>query len=492
MKTTELMLLNPDVGRKPPVNTVIVIPNKKMVVTEQGNSINTEDNSIVVKDDTNNTESLNFKDGIIEENDKLFVGYQVKKGDTFYSLTRFYNVSKDEMIALNPELSEGLKTGQIIKIKDIEAGESLDKNIYEDVIEDSNSLKVALLLPFLANDYDSIESKDIFLKSKLANIVTDLYLGAEIAIDSLEKQGLNVELNVFDTERKNTKINSILSENILNDYDVIIGPLYSEEAEKVAANVKTPVIFPVYSKNQSNFKSSRLIKTAADKSIFRKGLIDYISESFTSGNLILVGDGSSASNMSSNVIKTSLEKHDSINYISVLKTRDGYIAKDRFLEVLKPNTNNWVVLTSDDEVLVADAINSLISLPDSTDVRVFAINKGKAFDKIDNKKLAKVHLTYASDEYVDESSKTTQLFNKQYYIKNNVLPSFYATKGFDITYDVLMRLASGNRLEATFKDGASYRVETKFDYDTKLFGSVDNNGLFIVQYKEDLSLVRLK
>ncbi len=488
MKTTELMLLNPDVDRKPSVNTVIVIPNKKITVTES----DIVKDSIVVDKVIDDKELTKIKDGIIEENDKLFVGYQIKKGDTFYSLTRFYNVSKEEMIALNPELSEGLKTGQIIKIKEIEAGESFDKNIYEDVIKDNSSLKVALLLPFLAVEYDTLEYKDIFLKSRLANIVTDLYLGAEIAIDSLKKQGVKVELNVFDTERNNTKINSILSENVLNNYDVVIGPLYSEEAEKVAKNVKTPVVFPVYSKNQSNFSSSRLIKTAADKSIFRKGLIDYIDESFTEGSLILVGDGSSASNTSTNVIKKSLETNDSIDNISVLQTREGYIAKDRFLEVLKPNTNNWVVLTSDDDVLVADAINSLISLPDSTNARVFAINKGKAFDKIDNIKLAKVNLTYASDEYVDEASETTQLFNKQYYSKNNVLPSFYATKGFDITYDVLIRLASGNKLESTFKDGASFRVETKFDYNSKLFGAVDNNGLFIVQYKKDLSLIRLK
>ena len=48
-----------------------------------------------------------------------------------------------------------------------------------------------------------------------------------------------------------------------------------------------------------------------------------------------------------------------------------------------------------------------------------------------------------SDEFVDEASPSTQLFNTQYLKKNNALPSFYATKAFDITYDILMRLASG-------------------------------------------------
>ena len=153
---------------------------------------------------------------------------------------------------------------------------------------------------------------------------------------------------------------------------------------------------------------------------------------------------------------------------------------------------NWVVMATNDNVIVADAINSLISLPDSTTAKVFAFDKGTAFDRIDNFKLAKIGFTYVSDRYVDESSMSTKTFNSQYYAKNHTMPSFYATKGFDITYDVLMRLASGNSLKSTFNNGASYRVESKFDFTKKLFQTSENKGLFILQYNEDLTLTRLQ
>ncbi|WP_298881760.1 LysM peptidoglycan-binding domain-containing protein [uncultured Polaribacter sp.] len=492
MKTKDLLRLNPDVGRKPEANTIIVIPNKKIATD------NTKKDDVVIDetkkvDPTIVDEVITDKESILEELKNNFVVYEVKKGDTFYSLTRFYNVTQEEMIVLNPELSEGLKVGQIIRIKEIEEGEEkTEVHIYEDVIDAEVSLKVALLLPFKTNENDTIKSKDLFINSRLANIVTDFYLGTEIAIDSLRKQGIQIDLNVFDTEKKGTKIKSILEENNLNDNDVIIGPLYSEEAEVIASSVNTPVVFPHYSKKQSKFSSSKLIKTSPEKSVFREELTTFIKESYTEGNLILVGDGKTTSNISNNVMKASLESHDSINVVNVLKPKDGYIAKDRFLEILKPNENNWVVLTSNDDVLVADAINSLISLPDSTNVTVFTYNKGRAFNKIANLKLAKVNLTYVSDEYVDESSASTELFNKQYFRKNNALPSYYATKGFDITYDILIRLASGKDLKSTFKEGASYRIESKFDYNNKLFGTSENKGLFIVKYNQDLSLTRLK
>jgi hypothetical protein len=207
---------------------------------------------------------------------------------------------------------------------------------------------------------------------------------------------------------------------------------------------------------------------------------------------MIVGDGNPTSNAISFSMKQSLESHDSISKVHVLKPVKGYIKKERFLEILKPNVKNWVVFSPNDNVIVKKAINSFISLPESTSVKAFAYDKGKGFDEEDNLKLAKIGFTYVSDEYVDEKSYSTQLFNKQYYTKNNALPSFYATKGIDITYDILMRLASGNNLKETFKEGASFRVESKFDYHYNPSKASENKGLFILQYNKDLSLTRLK
>ena len=76
--------------------------------------------------------------------------------------------------------------------------------------------------------------------------------------------------------------------------------------------------------------------------------------------------------------------------------------------------------------------------------------------------------------------------------KNGTLPSSYATKGFDVTYDILMRLASGNDLDTTFKEGLSYRLESKFDYTDNTLKISENKGLFILKYNVDLTLTRIE
>ena len=490
MKTKDLLRLNPDVPRKPSPNTIIIIPSPKKSTTS---TITKADTNIDEgKDEVESIEIIDDNTKELEELKKHFVVHKVKPKETIYGLKRFYNVSEKDLLSLNPILSEGLKTGQFIKIKPIIKGKKSENLRYEDFIVENASLKVALLLPFKTKEYDSIAAKDIFSKSVLVNIVTDFYLGAEIAIDSLRKQGINIELNVFDTERNSSKIKNIIAEHNLNVNDVIIGPLYSEEAKVVAKKVNIPVVFPFYSKDQDKFSSSKLIKISPEKKVFREELVTYIKNNFNNGNLIVVGDGKLTSNLNSSKIKKTLESQDSIANVHILKPKKGYIKKELFLNILKPNMKNWVIIATNDNVIVADAINSLISLPNATSVKVFTFDKGKAFDKIDNLKLGKIGFTYVSDQYVDESYSSTKIFNKQYYTKNNALPSFYATKGFDIVYDILMRIASGKKLKSTFTKGASYRVESKFDYSKNLFTTSENNGLFIVQYNEDLTLTRLK
>ena len=490
MKTKDLLRLNPDVASEPKANSFLVVPEKKLNNFKNNVKVKSE----VITDSISDITKLDDKEKLLEDLKEKFVIYEVKKGDTFYRLGKIFEVTRGELLLLNPELVEGLKVGMILKIKELPAKIITDEIFYSDNIDYNKDLKVALLLPFRTDKYksDTLTLKEIFAKNAtLVNIATDFYLGAEIAIDSLRKKGIDIQLNVYDTgDRRANEVTRIISENDLNSNDVVIGPLYSEEFITVASNVNVPVIFPVYSKSQSKFSSSNIVKTSPEKKVFREELERYITDNFIEGNIIIVSDAKYQSKQTAELIQSNLSFSTS-GVINVLSPEEGYIEKTRFLDLLKPNENNWVVIATDDNIIAADAINSLISLPEETTVKVFTFDKGNVYNKIDNRKLAKIGFTYVSDEFVDENSLSSTIFTKQFQDKNKALPSFYATKGFDITYDILIRLASGNDLKSTLNEGMSRRVETKFDYRNSEYIS-ENKGLFIVQYNNDLTLTKLK
>lgn len=498
LKTKDLLRLNPDIHSKPKANTIIIIPNNKNKNTQV--SENTKPKEIKTDEvetpiDVKNEEVVDAIDLELEEIKKNFVVHKVKPKETIYGLTRFYNITKEELFVLNPSLEKvGLKIDQIIKIKPIKTEEDAEENVvFEDNIKSGSSLKIALLLPFRANEYVETNAKDIFSKNRLANIVTDFYMGAEIAIDSIKKQGVNLEVKVFDTGKKNSEIRNLTSNYYIENADVVIGPFYYEEAKILANKVKTPVVFPMYSKNQNSLTSSKIIKTAPNKNSYLNTLTSYLSDNYNGETIIVVGDGKPESNTNISKIVSNLKKNDSVGKISVLKPIKGYIKKTRFTDLMKPKTHVWVIVASDDNAAVADALNSMITLPEEVTAQVFALEKNNAFDRVDNFKLAKINFSYVTNEYLDNSSFANKSFNRKYKSINNTLPSNYATKGFDITYDVLARLASSEGdIKETLSKGSSYRLISKFDYNKRLFGAAKNEGLFIVKYNSDLSLTRLR
>jgi LysM repeat protein len=510
IKTKDLLILNPDIGRKPVPETLIIIPNNEYQQIEETAIPVENNNSIIVSEEIPDKEEEIIND---------FILHKVQKGDTFYNLTRAYNVSKDQLNQLNPSIdSLGLQLDMLLKIKPIEDEDLLV--LYRDTIQENAVVKLAMMLPFRAIEYDTIDAKDIFKTNRLVNITTDIYLGASVAIDSLKKLGIDIELSVFDTGRKDTKLDSILAVTDFDNVDAIIGPLYSEEVPKVANRSGIPVVFPVYSKNQTRFSSSKIIKTFADREVHQKALIDHVLANYANENILIIGDSSATSIRNSDLIKSKLLQHDSINEALIIYPNQGYIRKDYVINALKPDVGNWVILATDKRVISSDVINSLISLPveepeeeedeedekndkesdepemqilpEDTVIKVFGIFKSSQFDKIDNNKLAKLGFTYTSDTFTDKNSPEIQLFHSQYLKNNYAYPSYYATKGFDILFDIGIRLASGKKLKETFKDGISFRLESKFEYSKSLFNTSSNKGIYIIEYNPDLTLTRIK
>ena len=511
IKTKDLLILNPDIGRKPVPETLIIIPNNEYQQIEKTAIPVENNNSIIVSEEIPDKEEEIIND---------FILHKVQKGDTFYNLTRAYNVSKDQLNQLNPSIdSLGLQLDMLLKIKPIEDEDLLV--LYRDTIQENAVVKLAMMLPFRAIEYDTIDAKDIFKTNRLVNITTDIYLGASVAIDSLKKLGIDIELSVFDTGRKDTKLDSILAVTDFDNIDAIIGPLYSEEVPKVANRSGIPIVFPVYSKNQTRFSSSKIIKTFADREVHQKALIDHVLANYVNENILIIGDSSATSIRNSDLIKSRLVQHDSINEALIIYPNEGYIRKYYVINALKPDVGNWVILATDKRVISSDVINSLISLPveepeeeedeeedekseeesdepemqilpEDTVIKVFGISKSSQFDKIDNNKLAKLGFTFTSDTFIDENSPEIQLFHSQYLEKNYAYPSYYATRGFDILFDIGMRLASGKKLKETFKQGVSYRLESKFEYSKSLFNTSSNHGIYILKYNPDLTLTRIK
>ncbi len=537
IKVRDLLRLNPDVSRKPEPNTVIIIPNKNKVSNVITNNSDKKTHTVKKKEtlfsisqkygisveelkkannltgnhisygrelviplkkaeetidvpvETSKNTEVEEVETVVETKD---VFHTVAKGDTVFNLTRRFDISDEKLFEMNPTVkTEGLKLGMIIKVGE-ESVEELSDQYFTDSITDK-PLKIVLMLPYKLNSISDLDTK-FKNKKSLLNIVTDFHSGVLVAIDSLQNQGLRVDLQVYDTENSSTKINRILDENNFEEVDAIIGPLFLKNAKLVAEKeADVPVIAPMFSKYQTTISERGLVKVAPDKKLLEQKLINYMLDNYNGENIIIAGDDLASTKTTISRIASKLKAHDSIKNIAILKPEKGYIKKERFEKIIDTvQRKNWVLLIGKDNVTTNDVVNNLgVITKEKADIQLFSFEYGFNFVNVSNNQLARLHFTYPKEAFVDTFNDATKSFKKKYRKKYYAWPSKYAIKGFDVTYDALLRLVGFDSFNEGATAGISRRVGTKFDYHTETSKSTENTGVFLIQYQENLKLKAL-
>ncbi len=416
---------------------------------------------------------------VVIVNESIEPTYKIHKvvaKEGFYRLKQTYGVSEEELIRLNPELKNGLKVGMEIKIPVKKEEENL---MYEGDIQ-GKELNVVIMLPFKADD-----NSKTFAKSKLLNRVTDFYLGAMIALEKLKEKGLSVNVKVFDTKNNSAQVATILNSYDFSKTDVIIGPLFYSKFKEVATKLRdknVPLISPLSKKDHGTIAVKSAIQNNATKTQMANKMLSYIKERYTNQNLMIITDKKTKDNANIIKVKSYLQNNNTAIKIPVLYMKDGYIKRELFAKNIKNKKENWVILVSDSEATSSVAVDNLGVYEKEYKITLFGLKKPKNIDKIKTHFLNRLTFHYPSTNLIDEESEEISKFQEIYKTKYGALPSDFSYKGYDTTYDALLRLANNYDISKAFQEGKSKRLESKFSYIINPLGGYYNDGVFIVKY----------
>jgi LysM repeat protein len=429
---------------------------------------------------------------VLKETDEFFI-HKVIKGDTFYNLIRRFNVTKEELAILNPDLTEGLKLGMYLRIPKIKPNISpRSLTHFSDSIADNTTLNVLVLLPFKTS-LDSIPFDNISTSSKLRNIVSEFYFGTEMALDSIAKQGVTVHAEVYDTENNIDTLNMLFETHDFSNFDLVVGPLFTKNINQVnqkLANSDTYIISPFSTSTKAiNYGKAKIVQPVPLQSEFTKKTLNYIADNYTNEKLIIVTDTMPKATLRLQSALATFRRNDSINIdsIIVVKPIDGYIERDSLQIKIDTITQrkNWILTLTTDDVLIEGAINSLGVMPkESYDITLFSIGIGNALNKLDNKYLARLSFYYPSASYTNFESAELILFDKLFLEKYQNLPSENAYKGFDMVYDALARLARKHKLIDKDYFGTSRRTSHLFNFiKSSTSNKIYNKGVYLLKYE---------
>ncbi|MFH7011050.1 LysM peptidoglycan-binding domain-containing protein [Flavobacterium sp. FlaQc-52] len=453
-----------------------------------------------------------------------YMDYQVKPKETLYSLSRTFQLTQAELTELNPSLSEGVKEGMVLKVpsgflaptpiivqhqptekaveKPVDNSGSGAIKIVEKVKSETTSAnpeiveltkkrgqgerkKLVLLMPFnLAKmQTDTVSTTNRIKSDKFLNMTLDFYSGAMMAIDSAKTLKLPIDVSIYDSQETKSTSNvlSLIAQNKLQDADAVVGPFYQGNAESTANalhSYNVPVISPL-SKDAAN-PIDNLYQSIPTNDVVKNAVFDYMRAK--NGNIVAVVDKKKES-----VVTYIKQNQKGVVFAALTET--GGLDAANLKSLLLPNRMNYVVMETANTAMVKATIKALIDAQKTCQVQLVILEPNSTLDtdEISFENLVKLKLMYPSVTRESDESGVS-IFKKEYRLKNKINPNTYATRGFDVTFDTMMRLVQGKTYQETADLMTTEQADNKFQYYKKEDGGHANKGVYILYYDSDLTL----
>lgn len=466
----ELEKKNPEIVSNLPVGYQLII---------KGFAPKVEKTAVVVSPPKETVKTITTKINYIE--------YEVKPKETLYSLSKMSGLAQEELIKLNPALDNGVEVGMILKVPSNSNIAQEAKKVYAVIAKQSNGRKkLVLLLPFNISkiEGDTVNSTAMRLKKdKFLNMTLDFYAGALVAIDSAKQLGLAIDVNVFDSqETKNTSnVAAIIKENNLENADAIIGPFYQNNVEKTAELLKTkqvPILSPLSKDIGNSF--SNMIQTIPTVMATKNAMFDFMRAK--NGNIIAVVDKKKGS-----VIQYIQENHKDVKFSAL--TANGGVSAENLKGLFVKDRINYVVMETENTGMIKATMATMLGAMAAYKVQLVILEPNETLDtdEISFVNLTKLKLMYPSVTRENESTEAL-VFEKEFKKKNKIYPSVFATRGFDITFDTMMRLSQDKNYQETIESTATEQVDNKFEFYKKEDGGYINKGIYILYQDTDLTI----
>jgi len=301
--------------------------------------------------------------------------------------------------------------------------------------------RIALLLPFRANSLDPSPTV------KRSQFTLDMYEGMRQAADSLIGEGVRLELLAYDTDHDPEVVKSLLKEEELKSADLIVGPLYPEDAKLVQefsqANRINLVVNPLsYSIDLVGQNPWAMLYQPCHKTIGEKSAELVAAKVSNKNSFVFYGDSPKDSAMAYGYIKSAMERGVKIAYVEEVRAETSGDILDRLATAteydewknpkqfkLKLDSIGSVFVASDDPLIYTKVINSVETRGDS--VLVVGQENWLEDNSVDLAKFEKIKIAFAAPNFSPISGKGYLDFRKKFLQRHGNLPGMYSQKGYE-------------------------------------------------------------
>jgi len=427
-----------------------------------------------------------------------YIRHKVRWMETLYSIARKYKVEAKEIAILNDLKTGDISRGQILLIPNPAKKEKqeITGNIQETIPEvdlpvaeekpdrscndmippGSYRPVVSVILPFS----DTIARREFI----------EFYQGALMAAREMKERGMPMVLQAFDWYRQPVDI--LLSGETLGKSDLIIGPVYANDIGSTIAyfrNSDVKIVSPLDG-NAEIWVSSypHLFQVQPTLKSQQESLLKYLDPHHASVWIISEeGEQQVAPGLRS-ILDNNLISYRHFSY-DVLQGRE---VTEVLREALGMNERNQIIIASQNEAFVSDAVRNLhlLNAYDSIPVELFGLSRWRNFETLDLNALHQLKVILPLSVYADYSANEVKAFVRNFRTIYDGEPSQYAFQGYDVMlYFLNAMFLYGPDFEYCLQDLQIPLLQNHFSFTRQSpEDGYSNTGIRMIRYMPDFTV----
>lgn len=499
--------------------------------------------------------------------DSQFIIYQNTDKTRLKNIAKMYQMERSVLEDDNPALGKWVFTGQTVKVR---VGESAQIMVYRpsepEAIDDQpvdaepaviaekiatcpknaphfeRTFKIALLLPLYLEDAENL-NKTEFLQQQQTSYkpfrFLGFYEGALMAIDSLKKLGVHVELFVYDVDQTLSKAAKVLQQPELRTMDLIIGPFFPQCFQQVALFAGTfsiPIVNPLTFRGETAQSYKSAIKVKPGPASQESRLANYLKYAYPNAKVFFITqsayeDAVPVQNMMNTLLmsvddQAKVSNTDLYNLaVGVAQRRENYeidqplpvykmeaqniypnllkqtlsdstLLQNNITKIIYMNDSlhpflknasavrqNVVILYGNKKSFVLDVINRINESRDTFNITLIGLPTWERLSDLNNTQLSNLKSSYFSTEYIDYESVETQDFIWKFRQQYSTEPDTYGYLGYDLTYYFLYNLfLFGDKFNDCLESNPMKMLQTTYHFKREYQNSFENTHWNLLKY----------
>jgi len=389
------------------------------------------------------------------------------------SIAKKYNLKEDDLIKFNSFEDNKIRTRQAIKIPvtagtnlnnaDYAESESARLKIVSEVKREAEAKKeaetkkeenftntsqrvnmphkpsrshinnISLVLPIGSNNIESQDGNNNYL---------DFYQGFLLAVEDLKAEGMNINLNVLDlSDYSNGTL--LAQSGKLDGSDIIIGPIFMNDVEPVAAFASEkgiPLVSPMDPKTETLIQTHNGFYQVSTSQYVQQ--LDLLKNLSPYNKVTVIYESSNHDSelvgMTQEILNNSRIQFSSISY-GVLSGRS---ISPHIADNLAKDSMNDIIVVSNSEAFVSDVLRNLnlLSSRSNYKITIYGTPRWRNFDNVDINYYHSMNLHLSVQYYVDYSNENVKRFLARYRALYGAEPTPYSYQAYDVAYYFLSAL----------------------------------------------------